>query len=76
MCVYVCVWEGGRVGGGGGSIFSDVGVKVFNIYQEIVALATTHPGERVVCDGCFGDIYLLIMLQVFVLDALTRSSWK
>lgn len=68
----MCVW-GGR---GVESIFSDVGVKVFNIYQEIVALATPQPGERVVFDGCLGDIYLLIRLQVFVLDALTRSSWK
>lgn len=58
------------------SIFSDVAVKVFNIYQEIVALATPQPGERVVLDGCSADIYLLITLQVFVLDALTRSSWK
>lgn len=44
--VLVCVW------GGEGSIFSDVGVKVFNIYQEIVTIATTQPRNRVVFDGC------------------------
>lgn len=45
MCVNVCVCVGGGVS-------SDVGVKVFNIYQEIVTVATTQPRKRVVFDGC------------------------